>query len=315
LLSALLLFVVLFAPLPVEAQSEACELSLSPPDFPSAPEDELHALPHGRSAGHVAFHGQGLYGLDNLYLIHLAVFMGDPENHPHNFQVILEADLDDADARNQYRAHRSAEPFSLYTATPPRFDQTALVAGYPGRPALASLPASRACGTPSGSCTSIVKGHFEQGGQPVVENVDFSIARVVYFREFHLGGERLGAQNYVLFGRGGEAFAAHLLSAPPDFDQVLAVEVAVADSGDATSAAALGEALAGGFYMRLPERQNDEASRLAPGGELACSLRLPEATAPIAVTVRTGDEIYCEAGEFSALVIGAFNTPRRCAPR
>ncbi|MDH3404820.1 MAG: hypothetical protein OES32_10940 [Acidobacteriota bacterium] len=287
---------------PLAAQPEACRLGLAAPDFEAPAADDLHALPHGPATGHSAFHGQGLYGLDHLYLVHLPVFMGAPAAHPHNFQVILEVDLDGEEAQARYRAERGADPMSLYTATPLDFDQTALATDYPGRPALDALPASE-----------IVKGHFEQGGVSIVSDVRFDIRRVVYFREFFLGGSKLGEQSYLLFGRGGEAFGAHLLSAPPDFDQILAVEVEVTEPAGGDAAAAVAEALAGGIYLQLPERPNQEATRLRDGSELSCSMSLPSIPESIVVTVRAGAEIYCEAGEFSQLVTGRFNDPRRCS--
>ena len=303
LIPGLFMIAALAGPGSASAQSsETCSLSLTPPEFEPASEDGLHALPDSRLSGHSAFHGQGLYGLDNLYLVHLAVFMGAPGSHPHNFQVILEVDLDDEAAHSQYRADRSQDPMSLYTATPVPFDQTALVADYPGLPALDGIAA-----------TSIVRGHFEQGGVPIAQEVNFDIARVVYFREFFLGGPKLGDQNYLLFGRGGEAFGAHLLSAPPDFDQMISVEVDVTGSPGEELVSEITEALAAGIYLRLPERLNQEGTRLQPGSEVACSLSIPSSSTPIPVMVRVSDEIYCESGEFSELVIGAFNTARRCS--
>lgn len=282
------------------AQPEPCLLSRESPEFAPAAVDRLHALPHGAESAHVDLHGQGLYGLDHLYLAHLAVFMGSPQEHPHNFQVILEVDLDDPQAQASYRADRGQNPTSLYTAVPEHFDQTALVADYPGRPALDRLPGT------------IVRGHFEQGGVPILSGVTFEIGRVVYFREFFLDGPRLEDQSYLLFGRGGELFGAHLLSAPPDFDQVLSLEVDVPGSSGAEVVSQVTDALAKGLYLELPERSNKVDARLRPGTELACSLSLTAAGDPVIVEVKIRDELYCESGEFSKLVFGEFNPARRC---
>jgi hypothetical protein len=51
------------------------------------------------------------------------------------------------------------------------------------------------------------------------------VAQVVYFREFLLGGDKLAEQNYLLFGRGDDVFLAHLISAPPDFQQIVSVAI------------------------------------------------------------------------------------------
>jgi hypothetical protein len=42
-----------------------------------------------------ATHGQLIIGEETIYLSHLPMFMYDPMDHPHNFQVILEVTLPD----------------------------------------------------------------------------------------------------------------------------------------------------------------------------------------------------------------------------
>jgi hypothetical protein len=63
---------------------------------------------------------------------HLAVLMGDPDDHPHNLQVVLELDL--ADGMAARAASRAAHPDSLHTAVPPMFAQTAPMIDVPGHP-------------------------------------------------------------------------------------------------------------------------------------------------------------------------------------
>ena len=113
------------------------------------------------------------------------------------------------------RSSWSALPRSqVYSAVPQNFDQSALVLDYPGHPPLRSLPAE------------VWRGHFERvpKEERIIDSTPLGIGEVVHFREFLPGGPRLEPLGYVLFGRGGETFAAHLLSAPPDFDQVLTVQ-------------------------------------------------------------------------------------------
>jgi hypothetical protein len=286
--------------------SQSCTISPDPPPFTaSTSEDQLHALPHPKGAGpHTFFHGQGLYGKDTLYLSHLAVFMGDPKAHPHNFQVLLEVEFENAEVKAQYRADRAQHPDVIYTATPPVFDQVALVAEYPGRKLLRRFPQ-----------TTVFRGHFEQqGSKPIIEETTLEIKRVVHFREFLLNGPKLEKQHYLLFGRGGDVMLSHLLSAPPDFDQFLAIEWKPKDNPNETVGKRVEDLLAQGLYMHLSDRENAVKTRLRTGDALTCSLETGTQSLPITVELRVTDELYCEAGEFVQLVpnMQDFNKPRRC---
>lgn len=301
-LLAIVVVTVFSVPGSLLAQPETCVLGSEPPAFAPAPgDDALHPLPHARESGHSGLHGQGLYGVDRLYLSHLPVFMGAPRSHPHNFQVILEVELDDATAKARYKESRAQNPTTLYTVTPPHFDQTALVTGYPGRGPLNRLPGSL-----------IFRGHFEQGGVPIVQGVAFDVRRVVYFREFYLGGLKLDRQHYLVFGGEDDLVAVHLLSAPPDFDQILRLELTLPNIPEALISR-VREALAEGLYLHLPERPNRVETRLREGGELTCDLNLDGELSPRAVKLELREERYCEAGEFSQLVIEEFNRPESCA--
>ena len=55
---------------------------------------------------------------------------------------------------------------------------------------------------------------------------------------------------------------AHLLSAPPDFDQILAVDIENEELSD--------ELLRKGLYVSLPERENDIEGRLLRGDAFSC---------------------------------------------
>ena len=303
LLGALLVIMLVVPQLALAQSLQSCTISPDPPPFTaSTSEDQLHALPHLREAGpHTNFHGQGLYGKDTLYLSHLAVFMGQPAAHPHNFQVLLEVEFENAEAKARYRSDRAQHPNVIYTATPPVFDQMALVADYLGRKPLRRFPK-----------TTVVRGHFEQDGEPIIQNTTFEIKRVVHFREFFLNGPKLEKQHYLLFGRGGDVLLSHLLSAPPDFDQFLATELKLKDIPNETVGKRVEDLLAQGLYLRLSDRENAVGTRLRTGDALTCSLETGTGVLPITVELRVTDELYCEAGEFVKLVLNQFNEPRRC---
>jgi hypothetical protein len=284
--------------------SPSCIIDPDPPTFEAGEgSDSLHALPHPRAAGpHTFFHGQGLYGKDTLYLSHLAVFMGDSKLHPHNFQVILEVEFEDPETKARYQADRAQHSDLIYTATPPVFDQAALVTGYPGREPLRRFPQ-----------TTVVRGHFEQNGTPIIQNTTLDIKRIVHFREFFLNGPKLPNQHYLLFGRGRDVLLSHLLSAPPDFDQFLAVEFKAKDVLAETLGKQVENLLARGLYLHLSDRENAVATRLRAGDVLTCSLETDPRAPPITVELRATDELYCEAGEFTKLVLDRFNQAQRCA--
>jgi hypothetical protein len=286
------------------AWSETCIIGPAAPEFPAAAEgDRLHALPHPNTSPHTGFHGQGLFGQDTPYLSHLAVFMGRPEAHPHNFQVILEASFADPEAAAALRADRAQHPETLYTVVPPRFDQVALVTRYAGREPLRALPG-----------TTVFRGHFEQGGFPILEDVTLNVDRVVHFGEFNLGGAKLDTQYYLLFGRGDETLLAHLLSAPPDFDQILAVRFEPVDLPTESIRETVDALRAAGLYLQLPDRPNEVGIRLRANESLTCTLETGTRAVPVTVRITVAEEQYCEAGELSALVTTAFNRPAACAP-
>jgi hypothetical protein len=299
-----ILATMLASPQPALAQlSPSCVISPDPPIFEAgAGAGKLHPVPPPEGAKpHTLFHGQGLYGSDTLYLSHLPVFMGQPRSHPHNFQVILEVEFEDPKAKAIYKADRAQHPDVIYTAGPPVFNQDMLATPNFDH-SLLHFPGSK-----------VFRGHFEQGGKSIIEDTTLAIRRVVHFREFLLDGSKLRNQHYLLFGRAGDVFLSHLLSAPPDFDQFLAAELEVRDTPSEAVGKQIADLLAQGLYVRLTDRENAEATRLRAGAALTCTLEAGTvAAAPVTVELRTTDELYCEAGEFTKLVLDRFNDARRC---
>jgi hypothetical protein len=214
-----------------------------------------------------AFHGQVLLGDDLLY--HLPMYMTDPAGYPHNFQVILRVEMP-ADALETVRADQRAHPDALYTAKPPEFAQLQLLS-YPGHPHLARFDS-----------VAIVRHHFERSTPPPVEiaRTPMAIREVVHFRQLAPGREAPGELAYILVGSGEERYMAHLLSAPPDFDQLLKVRV------DGT----VGEAT-GPIYVTLGPRSNKVDDRLGVGEAVRCS------GGDQALRFKVQAEVYCEAGE------------------
>jgi len=287
----------------VALADEDCTISPAPDRLEASVEQPgLHPVAADVAGAHTGFHGQGLYGDETLYFSHLPVFMGAPEAHPHNFQVLLQVEIADPDALDRYRADRAAHPQALYTAVPPRFAQGALLGREGVHEPLTALAGS-----------AIFRGHFEQGGPQILQDVPFEVVRVVHFREFEREGPRFERQRYLLFGRDQDLYLAHLLSAPPDFDQILATTLEVEAVPSDHVASVIEGLLADGMLVELSGRANDETTRLRPGETVTCALSTGTRALDLEATLVISAERYCESGEFDALVVDRFNPPRRCA--
>lgn len=281
----------------IAQSAEICRLGTAAPDLG---DDEslaaLHASAPSGSQPHFGGHGQALIGLHTLYFSHLAVPMQLAAMHPHNFQIILEVAFESPAAHELYVAVRAEDPDALYTAIPQEFDQDALRSSED----LANLERAM-----------LVRGHFEQGGTAIMPPQTMRVERVVYYHELIPDGEKLPTLQYLLFGSGSDLFAEHLISVPPDFQQIARMELDTEDSADM---ARLAEALEEGLFLDLPDRQNTPSARLREGETLQCELALAPDMPPVAVRLQVAAEQYCEEGELSRPVLDEFNRPQACAP-
>ena len=152
-----------------------------------------------------AVHNMIILGTKTIYLYHPPMFSFPGFDSPRRYQVILEVTLTDQEKYSNDRAvHKDHKTYTFNTE---RFVLTELKAG-------------------SAFKGTIFRGHLEKkGAQPISEGVTANVKRVVYSQEFKLLAKRSSKLEYILFGREWEAFMAHLISGPPDFDQILAVRV------------------------------------------------------------------------------------------
>lgn len=150
-----------------------------------------------------AIHGMLMVGSHSVYLSHLPMFMS-----PHDYQVIVEVDLG-SQAQSAYIEDRKSHPQeNIYTLEPEeRFILPEMLRN--PRPFLAK----------------IYRGHFERGGVPIGQSVTVNIKKVLEFAQFKPDASKAKSLDYILFGDGRELFLAHVITAKPDFDQVLGVEV------------------------------------------------------------------------------------------
>jgi hypothetical protein len=74
---------------------------------------------------------------------------------------------------------------------------------------------------------TIFRGHFERGGVAITaDDVEARVERVLYSRRLVAPDPPLAERRYVMFGSPSELFLAHVITRPPDFDQVTAIEIA-----------------------------------------------------------------------------------------
>lgn len=276
---------------------ETCRIGTDAPDLgDDGSLGALHASAPSGSEPHLGGHGQALVGLESTYFSHLAVPMQLAGEHPHNFQIITKVSFESQAAHEGYVVDRGADPDALYTAIPREFDQDAL---------------RKSEDLPHLEQTLLVRGHFEQDGTTIMPRQTMRAEKVIYYHELIPDGERLPVPHYVLFGGGSDLFMEHIISVPPDFQQIARIEL---DGDDPADGARLAEALEDGLFLELPDRENAPSARLREGDTLQCQLVIARDTPPVPVRLHVVAEQYCEEGELSRPVLNGFNPPQRCAP-
>jgi hypothetical protein len=151
-------------------------------------------------ADHPAIHGMLVFGGKTTYLSHLPMF-----HAPHDYQVILEASLDiKAKATAEYEALKNAEE-TLFTIAPESMDLTKVIDG--------SIQNFKA---------DLYQGHFEQGGKNLGK-VMITINKVIFSKKLDPKEETTSQEPYLVFGKNGEYFAAHIITSKPNFDAIFKV--------------------------------------------------------------------------------------------
>lgn len=225
-----------------------------------------------------AGHGMAMIGQKTVFLSHLPMF-----GSPHDYQVILEAGLarTGADPQQVYFDDRQNNPNErLYTFSPNPFVLTRI------------LPID---GNPPKETTfvgSVFRRHFERPQPPptkIASGVTVNVKNVIHGRKFTPDAPPLENLEYILFGRGDEIFLAHLITRPPDFDQLIQVTLDQSLSD---------EELLSGHRLTIPGRSNTASDRISPtDGNVDGTLHLGEST--VAVQITPGVEFYLEEGELA----------------
>jgi hypothetical protein len=227
---------------------------------------------------HPATHNMLVVGEETVYLSHLPMFQekGEPPM-PHRYQAILEVTFVNQESYvKDRREHRTTK---IYTLNPETFVLPELVSSDPQHKPLRTFKAK-----------TIFRGHLErENGVPILQDVEVSVKRVSHFREFDPKAKKPPQLEYLLLGKGQELFLAHLITSPPDFDQILAVRVTDHKFTD--------EELAKGIPVVFPGTTNAAASRLREKQRVAGEIRVDNLPAPKKIQVQVNREFYFEEGE------------------
>jgi hypothetical protein len=224
----------------------------------------------------VGMHGMVVVGTQTVYASHLPMFMS-----PHDYRVVIEVSFDRA-AYHDARRHFGTS--ALFTLAPEPFSIHELEPAADGRPARREFRAE------------LFFGHFERGGDSLGEVV-VKVERTLVFR--HLDPAKKAPElGYVLFGRGPDLFLAHEITAAPDFDQLLAVQLGVGGTEPASGQA---------WKLNIPGRRNSLEHRLLPGEQVGAAVTSDAVTAtcsppppPATVDLQMLAEVYLETSDLAA---------------
>lgn len=223
-----------------------------------------------------ATHGMLLFGEKSIYLSHLPMF----SMTVHRYQVILEVTLTKAGADPQaaYVKDRRQHPATkIYTFVPDPFVLPELDPANPQRSSFKG---------------SIFRGHFERGGKSINEDVVVNVTRVVHFHKFDPQASGLPQLEYFIFGKDQDLFLAHLITRPPDFDQVMSISQTDRKFTD--------EELSKGAPVIFPGKRNTPGQRIKPAQQVIGQVKEAGGGAAKMIKLRPGVQFYFEAGELAS---------------
>ena len=234
----------------------------------------------------IGLHGMLIVGEETIYVSHLPMWM-----QPHNFQVILEVTFAGPDQpQARYVADRKTTGTRLYTLNPrQQWDIRELAPAGPQR--LPSRLSFRA---------TIWRNHFEfhpvtHPGQrfKIAQDAEVHVENVVLFQELHRQGPGLQDLEYWLFGKGQELFLAHVISQPPDFDQMLSVQVGNHHFAD--------EDLRQGVRVVFSGRANTITNKIKEGEQLLGKAQLvgQDPSGSVDLMLAAGIELYFETEDLA----------------
>jgi hypothetical protein len=222
-------------------------------------------------------HGMLIVGEKTVYLSHLSM---PPPSH-HRFQAIFEAELPNQKA---YTSDRSANPNQLiYTINPAPFVLEKLNPNL-GQAFAKSFPVR-----------TIERGHFEKiepNEKILVKSGIVNIKRVLLFRQYEQGARPIKQLRYLLFGKNGELFLAHIINGSPDFDHVLTASSVSPSPSEAE--------LNAGLIVEIDNRTNTIRHRLIDSLTVNGEAINTEDGRRRTMQIASGRTLYLEEGELSS---------------
>jgi hypothetical protein len=146
-------------------------------------------------------HGMLIFGTEKTYASHLPMF-----HSPHNYQIILELELDPA-TKKLFIADQEKNPeYATYTIEPEKFVLPEMMQN------------------PKSFKANLYRGHFERGGIKIATDIHVTIKKIIYYTKFKTDEARAVKTNFIVFGNPKEQFIAHQITNKPDFDQIIQVK-------------------------------------------------------------------------------------------
>lgn len=213
-------------------------------------------------------HHMVVFGHGSVFMSHLAMF-SVPE---HAYQVILEAELTSpgSDPQQIFQQDWAQHPeVAFYTFAPQPFILSDL------------LPTAGQSPKATSFSGDLWRNHLEKPETQPVEiasDVTVNVKNIICGRRLDVATPPLSQLEYILFGRGQEVFLAHLITRPPDFDQLIQVTVNPPFSDDDLSR---------GHIVTVSSLANTEDSRIRPSSQVFITAT-EDFFSEVAATVDTG---------------------------
>lgn len=146
-------------------------------------------------------HGMLIFGTEKTYASHLPMF-----HSPHNYQIILELELDAATKKLFIVDQEKNPEYATYTIEPEKFVLPEMIQN------------------PKSFKANLYRGHFERGGIKIAADIHVIIKKIIYYTKFKTDEARSVKTNFIVFGNSKEQFIAHQITNKPDFDQIIKIK-------------------------------------------------------------------------------------------
>jgi len=221
-------------------------------------------------------HNMLVVGEKSIFLSHLPMFMA-----PHNLQFILDVALAKDKNDIYFKDRQSHRDTRIYTLQPEVLQLKKLLAPAGDKSAQRSFKGT------------VFRGHLERGGTRIegLSNIPVNVKNIVYSQQFGPGLDKSDQLEYILFGNSPELFLAHVIAAPPDFDQILSVRI---ENGPAA------DEIARGVRVQIPGRRNSASQRLKEGEITQGQGHVAGAHQFLDLRLQAGVEFYLEEKELAA---------------